>query len=79
MQFLRGDGFGPDLAAVVADDTVPAPVTGLGGGFTVATSTTSFRAIDLDWTSYNEWAQRDVVRYRVYVAQTFFDNALDPI
>ena len=28
----------------------------------------------LDWSGYNELAQRDVLRYRIYIAPSFFTN-----
>ena len=53
---------------------VPAAVTGVSSGFTVSTSVKQYGALDLNWNSYDEWAQRDVVRYRVYVADAFFSD-----
>ncbi len=69
-----------EMSVVVPDAAVPAPVTGVGSGFIATTSTTEFGAVDLDWTSYNELAQRDVVLYRIYVGNNFFDtvNGLTP-
>lgn len=61
-----------EVSVVIADDTVPAPVTGIGSGFTASTSTSDFGAIHLDWTSYPEWSQRDVRRYLIYIDSTFF-------
>jgi len=49
------------------DAAVPAPVTGLGSGFVVETSRDEFGAVAMDWSSYDEIAQRDVERYRIYV------------
>lgn len=63
-----------EVSLVVTTPDVPAPVTGLGSGFTATMSQAAYRAIDLDWPSYNELAQRDVVRYRVYAGPAFFDN-----
>lgn len=63
-----------EISLVVPDAAVPAPVTGTGSGFLVETSTTQFGAVTLDWRSYNEAAQRDIVRYRVYVSDAFFDT-----
>jgi len=56
-----------EISILMPDAAVPAPVTGVGSGFTSVTSVTRYRAIDLDWSSYNELLQRDVVRYRVYI------------
>ncbi|MGB8169902.1 MAG: fibronectin type III domain-containing protein, partial [Chthoniobacteraceae bacterium] len=69
-----------EMSVVVPDAAVPAPVTGLGSGFFASTSTAKFGAVDLDWTSYNELAQRDVAFYRIYVGNNFFDtvNGLTP-
>jgi hypothetical protein len=63
-----------EISIVVADETVPAPVTGIDSGFVAATSTRAAGAVDLDWTSYNELAQKDVSRYRIYVSKDYFDN-----
>jgi hypothetical protein len=69
-----------EYSIVVPDTAVPAPVTGLNSGFLANTSSTS-EALDIDWSSYNEVAQRDVVRYRIYVATSFFDNVatMEPV
>ncbi len=69
-----------EYSIVVPDTAVPAPVTGLHSGFLANTSSTS-EALDIDWSSYNEVAQRDVVRYRIYVATSFFDNVagMEPV
>ncbi|MCU0779914.1 MAG: fibronectin type III domain-containing protein, partial [Akkermansiaceae bacterium] len=63
-----------EMSFVVADGTVPAPVTGIDSGFSAVTSITDEGAVDLDWTAYNELAQRDVSRYRIYVSKNYFDN-----
>ncbi|MBX3744921.1 MAG: cadherin-like domain-containing protein [Verrucomicrobiae bacterium] len=63
-----------EVSLVVPDALIPAPVTGLGSGFAVATSRSAFGAVDLDWSHYNEAAQNDVVRYRIHVGSAFFDN-----
>ena len=68
------DSVSRELVMLGPDDTTPAPVTGLGSGFMVLSSTTAYQALDLDWTSYDEIAQRDVVRYRVYVGASYFDD-----
>lgn len=62
------------------NQAVPTPVTGLNSGFSASTSTSAYRAIDLDWSNYNELTQVDVVRYRVYVGNNFFGSvtALTP-
>jgi hypothetical protein len=52
----------------------PTPVTGLGSGFTARASQSKYGGVDLDWRHYNEWAQRDVARYRIYVDTQFFDD-----
>ncbi len=59
---------------LVPDAEVPDPVTGIDSGFFVETSTTAFGAVDLDWTSYNQHEQLDVIEYRVYFAESFFDT-----
>lgn len=63
-----------ELSVLVPDTTVPAPVAGLTNIFTAAMSRTAFSAIDLDWSSYNELAQRDVARYRIYAGPSFFTD-----
>jgi hypothetical protein len=62
------------VSLLVPDDVVPDPVTGVGSGFVADTSDSAFSAIDLDWSSYNELKQRDVVRYRIYDGPSFFTN-----
>lgn len=63
-----------EVSMVVASTNVPAPVTGLESGFVAVKSEAARRAIDLDWSAYNEWAQADVVRYRIYLGPTYFDS-----
>jgi len=63
-----------EVSCVVPDGAVPAPVTGVDSGFTAVTSTRAYGAIDLAWPEYNETAQRDVVRYRVYAAPAYFND-----
>lgn len=63
-----------EVSVVVSDGTTPAPVTGIDSGFSAFTSASSFGAIDLDWTSYNELLQKDVSRYRVYLSDTYFES-----
>jgi hypothetical protein len=69
-----------EVSIVVPDNTVPAPVTCLGCGLQARDSVNAFSAIDLDWTAYNEVGQKDVVRYRVYLGPSYFDDvsALSP-
>lgn len=63
-----------EMSVVISDGTTPAPVTGIGSGFSAETSISLFGAIDLDWTSYNELLQRDVSRYRIYLSDTYFED-----
>ena len=63
-----------EYSILMPDDVVPDPVTGLDSGFFAETSQSEFSAVYLDWTSYNEWAQRDVARYDIYVGPAFFDD-----
>lgn len=69
-----------EMSVVVPDAAVPEPVTGVGSGFFASTSVSEFGAVDLDWTSYNEIAQKDVAFYRIFVGNNFFDtvNGLTP-
>ena len=63
-----------EVSMVVPDAAVPDPVTGLTNGFQANTSVAAYSAIDLDWSSYNEVAQQDVVRYRIYVGSSFYTD-----
>ncbi len=63
-----------EISILVPDSAVPDPVTGLGSGFDAASSVSAFSAIDLSWPNYNEEGQRDVARYRIYVATSFFTD-----
>ncbi len=63
-----------ELSVLVPTSDVPVAVTGLGSGFTANTSLLAYRAVDLDWSDYPEVAQRDVVRYRVYVGLAYFES-----
>lgn len=65
-----------EFSIVVPDSAVPAPVTGIDSGFTVETSRNAFGAVELAWPNYNELAQGDVSRYRVYVGPTFFTSVV---
>ena len=69
-----------EVSIVVSTPDVPAPVTCLGCGFTARDSVNSFSALDLDWNAYNELGQKDVVRYRVYLGPSYYDDvsALSP-
>ena len=71
---LSRDSVSREVVLLVPDDSTPAPVTGLGSGFTVLSSTVAYQALDLDWTAYDEISQRDIVRYRVYVGASYFDD-----
>lgn len=63
-----------EISLVVADSTVPPPVTGLASGFLAGTSPSAFGAVDLVWPNYNELAAIDVARYRIYVGSGFFES-----
>ncbi len=63
-----------EFSALITGTNTAAPVTGIGSGFTAFTSVSAYNAIDLDWTSYNELFQQDVLRYRVYIANNFFQD-----
>jgi len=69
-----------EVSIVVSTPELPDQVTCLGCGFTVRDSVSSFLALDLDWTPYNEVGQKDVVRYRVYLGPAYFGDvsALTP-
>ncbi|MCW5559107.1 MAG: hypothetical protein KIT22_14920, partial [Verrucomicrobiae bacterium] len=63
-----------EVSLVVPTAEAPAPVTGVDSGFTVSTSLARPRALEVDWTAYNEPAQQDVSRYRVYLGTSFFED-----
>ncbi|MBT7298719.1 MAG: hypothetical protein HN849_04370, partial [Victivallales bacterium] len=63
-----------EMSFLVPDDAVPAPVTGVGSGFTAETSAVAYKAAELSWPNYDELAQLDVVKYRIYVADAYFDD-----
>ena len=63
-----------EYSIAAPDTTTPVPVTGVGSSFTAITSTSAFGAVDLAWPDYNEVAQIDVTRYRVYVSNVFFED-----
>lgn len=74
-------GQGPDKQVISrevtflrADTNVPAAISYVGSPFDATASKTKYGAIDLNWSFYNEWAQRDVVRYRMYVSTQFFSD-----
>jgi hypothetical protein len=63
-----------EAALLVTDRTTPAPVTCPGSPVAGGPSAAEYRAVDLNWSQYDELAQHDVVRYRIYVGPVFFDN-----
>lgn len=63
-----------EISILLPDANIPAPVTGVDSGFSVTTSVDEFGAVEMDWSSYNEAGQLDVVRYRVYVSNAFFNE-----
>ncbi len=68
------DAISRELTAVVSDGTVPEPVTGTNDTYSAIMSTHDFQSVDLEWVGYNELLQRDVVRYRIYVAPSYFED-----
>ncbi len=60
-----------EVSVVRPDDTTPAPVTFAGSSFSATTARTTYKGIALDWRGYNEWAQFDVHRYRIYTSTSF--------
>ena len=67
-----------EVGIVVPDDTVPAPVTGIDSPFTVNISKFFYGGVNLDWSSYDLWTQRDVVRYRIFYRDSFFSDVREP-
>jgi hypothetical protein len=63
-----------EVGLVVADDTIPAAVTGAGKIFDANISEHQYGGVYLNWNDYDLWAQRDVVRYRIYYSDRFFNN-----
>lgn len=63
-----------EVSVVIASPTVPDPVTGIATTFQPSTSIHQYSAVDIDWTGYNEAAQRDIKRYRIYRGDAYFDN-----
>lgn len=63
-----------EVGLVVADDALPAPVTGPGKVFEVNVSDYQHGSIYLNWSGYDVLAQRDVVRYRIYYSDSPFSN-----
>lgn len=67
-----------EVGLVVADDTTPLAVTGSDKGFRADVSRARFGGVNLDWSDYNLWSQRDVVRYRIYYSSQFFSDVRAP-
>lgn len=63
-----------EFSFLVPSAEVPDPVTGLGSSFAATTSIGAYRAVDLEWPGYNEPLQRDVIRFRIYVAPAYFES-----
>ncbi|MFN5961544.1 MAG: hypothetical protein ACK5CW_08695 [Verrucomicrobiota bacterium] len=67
-----------EVGIVVPDNTVPAPVTGIDSPFTVNISKFFYGGVNLDWSTYDLWSQRDVVKYRIFYRDTFFSDVREP-
>ena len=67
-----------EVGLVVADQTVPAPVTSITSDFSVNISNIFYGLVNLDWTGYDLWSQRDVVRYRIFYRDSFFSDIREP-
>ena len=67
-----------ELGLVVADDAIPAPVTVPDKVFGAIVSKDRHGSVVLDWNGYDLWAQRDVVRYRIYYSDRAFGNVHEP-
>jgi hypothetical protein len=63
-----------ESSLLITGTNTAGPVTGIGSGFTAVKSASDYDAIDLNWTSYDELLQQDVVRYRIYIANAFFSD-----
>jgi hypothetical protein len=58
-----------EVSIVVTTPQVPARVSPL-----IVTSTPTGESVALSWTGYNQWAQRDVARYDIYMSTHGFTN-----
>ncbi len=67
-----------EVGIVVPDDTVPAPITGIDSPFTANISKFFYGGVNLDWSTYDLWSQRDVVKYRIFYRDTFFSDVREP-
>jgi hypothetical protein len=63
-----------EVSILVPDSGVPAPVCYVGSPFSASASAAAYQAMDLSWTHYNEVAQHDVWRYRVYISPGYFND-----
>jgi len=63
-----------ESSILITGTNTAASVTGIGSGFTAVKSASEYNAIDLNWTSYNEVAQLDVVQYDIYLTNAFFSD-----
>jgi len=63
-----------EVGLVVADGALPAPVTGPGKVFEVNVSDYQHGSVYLNWSGYDLFSQRDVVRYRVYYSDSPFSS-----
>ncbi len=58
-----------EVSIVVTTPQVPAPVTNL-----LVTPTPTGESVALSWAGYNQWAERDVARYDIYMLTHGFTN-----
>jgi len=63
-----------EITVLKPDSKVPEPVTGIDSGFFVKTSSKKYGAVDMDWNSYNEYAQNDVVQFNIYYNTKYFNS-----
>ncbi len=63
-----------EVGLVIADNTIPAAVTGPGKVFDANVSEHQYGGVYLNWNDYDLWAQRDVVGYRIYFSDRFFSD-----
>ena len=61
--------FSREVSVLVPDAAAPDPVTYPQCPFSAEASVSAYGALDLDWSYYEEGAQRDVARYRIYASQ----------
>ena len=71
---LTADLVSREISLQVIRTNVPGPVTGVNSGFTAVTAPNAYGAIYCTWPNYSELAQTDVLQYRIYVENDYFND-----